>query len=129
MLVLNQPDVLPSILSIADVPEQRLELGLYGSYISAVHRIIRRGEDRLDFVPSQLSAAMMDAFGAVHARVGGFIETSCGQWRQYAAGAKQAVVLLSRAATVKPSMASLVRAVRRVKAFFISQKVNLRNAP
>ena len=43
--------------------------------------------------------------------------------------AMQAVARRSRAATAKPLTVTPVRAVRRVKAFFVSQKVNGRNAP
>lgn len=56
-------------------------------------------------------------------------ETSCAQWQQFVVCPSQAVARRSRADRDRPILAAPVTAVRRVKAFFVSQKVNGRNAP
>ena len=62
-------------------------------------------------------------------RVAASVETSFAQWQQYVICTVQAVARRSRAASTKPMALTLIRAARRVNAFFVSQKVNGRNAP
>ena len=81
------------------------------------------------FVPNKLSAAMIGAFKAMGGRVANSAETSYAQWQQYVVCALQAIARRSRTASAKPLLVTPIRAVRRVKAFFVSQKVNGRNAP
>ena len=101
----------------------------YESYLCSVNRIILRDSERFMFVPNKLSAAMIGAFKAMGGRVANSAETSYAQWQQYAVCAVQAIARRSRAASAKPLLVTPIRAVRRVKAFFVSQKVNGRNAP
>lgn len=129
MLVWDEPSTMLNIFTVAGSTGRRAGLCAYESYLSAVNRIILRSSERVDFVPNKLSAAMIGAFRAMGGRVVDFIETSYAQWQQYVVCAMQAVARRSRAATDKPMTVSPVRAVRRVKAFFVSQKVNGRNAP
>ncbi len=132
MLVLNEPgDISTNILAVAvaGVTEGLVGLGTYASYRSAVGRIILRNRGLFEFVPNKLSAAMIGAFKAICGRVTDAIEASYAQWQQYAICAMQAEARRSRTATAKPLAVTPVRAVRRVKSFFVSQKVNGRNAP
>lgn len=129
MLVWNEAGGMPNIFSVAGVTEGHEGLSTYESYFSCVSRIILRHNERVEFVPTKLSAAMIGAFKAMGGRVVDSIETSYAQWQQYVVCAMQAVARRSRAATAKPLTVTPVRAVRRVKAFFVSQKVNGRNAP
>lgn len=129
MLVWEEHGEMPNMFAVARVIEGRAVLSAYESYFSCVNRIILRHSERFEFVPTKLSAAMIGAFNAMGGRVVDSIETSYAQWQQYVVCAMQAVARRSRAATAKPLTVTLVRAVRRVKAFFVSQKVNGRNAP
>lgn len=129
MLVWEEHCGMPNIFAVAGTIEGRERLSTYESYFSSVNRIILRDSARYELVPNKLSAAMIGAFKAMGGRVVDSIETSYAQWQQYVVCAMQAVARRSRAATAKPLTATPVRAVRRVKAFFISQKVNGRNAP
>ena len=129
MLVWKDAGGMPNIFSLAAVPDGREGLSAYESYFSSVNRIILRDSARYEFVPNKLSAAMIGAFKAMGGRVVDSIETSYAQWQQYVVCAMQTVARRSRAAAAKPLTVTPVRAVRRVKAFFVSQKVNGRNAP
>jgi len=93
-------------------------------------RIIRRYTvEYIEFEPTKLSMAMIGAFKAMGGRVAQCAETSYAQWQQFVVCASQAVARRSRADWVRPILAAPVTAVRRVKAFFVAQKVNGRNAP
>lgn len=129
MLVWKEAGGMPNIFSVAGATEGREGLSAYESYFSSVNRIILRDSERYVFVPNKLSAAMIGAFKAMGGRVVDSIETSYAQWQQYVVCAMQAVARRSRAATARPLTVTPVRAIRRVKAFFVSQKVNGRNAP
>lgn len=129
MLVWDEPGVTPNTFTGAGFTERRVGLGAHESYLSVASRIIRRDRERFDFVHYKLAAALMDALRSVAGCVVDAMGTSCAQWQQYVASANQAVAQRSRAASVKPLTVTPVRAVRCVKAFFISQKVNGRNAP
>jgi hypothetical protein len=129
MSVWDEPREMPNIFAVAGVTERRIGLCAYESYFSSVNRNILRNSERFDFVPNKLSAAMNGAYRAMGGRVVDSIETSYAQWQQYVVCAMQAVARRSRAATVRPLTVTPVGAVRRVKAFFVSQKVNGRNAP
>lgn len=129
MLVWEEHGELPNIFAVAGVTEGRAVFSAYESYFISVNRIILRHSERFEFVPNKLSAAMIGAFKAMGGRVVDAVETSYAQWQQYVVCAMQAVARRSRAATAKPLTVTPVRAVRRVKAFFFSQKVNGRNAP
>ena len=129
MLVWDAPGETPYVFTVAGVSERRVGLYAYESYLCSVDRILMRDREQFTFLPNKLSAAMIGAFMAVRGRIVDSIETSCAQWQQYVVCAMQTVAGRSRAATVKPLTVTPVRAVRRVKAFFVSQKVNGRNAP
>ena len=102
----------------------------YEGYLCAVNRIIRRHTvEYIEFEPTKLSMAMIGAFKAMGGRVAQCAETSYAQWQQFVVCASQAVARRSRSDWVRPILAAPVKAVRRVKAFFVSQKVNGRNAP
>jgi hypothetical protein len=79
-------------------------------------------------VPNKLSAAMIGAFKALGGRVVNSIEACYAQWQQFVV-CSMAVSRRACSATIKPPIATPVGAVRRMKAFFVSQKVNCRNAP
>ncbi len=79
--------------------------------------------------PNTFSAAMVGAVKALSARVTDCLGTSYAQWQQYVVCSIQAVAPGCRAATVKPSTLTPGRIVRRVKALFLSHKVNCCNAP
>ena len=85
--------------------------------------------ERLVSLPNKLSDAMTGAFKAMGGCVANSAETRYVQWQQYAVCVVQAVVRRSLAASIKPMVVTPLRAVRRVKAFFFSQKVNGHNAP
>lgn len=86
--------------------------------------------ERYFFSPNKLSAAMIGAFKAVRGhRVANSVETSYAQWRQYMGCAVQGAARRSRAASTKLMVMRPIRAVCRMKAFFVSQKVDGRNAP
>jgi hypothetical protein len=101
----------------------------YEGYLCSVNRFILRESERFIFLPNRLSAAMIGAFKAMGGRVAGSVETSYAQWQQYAVCTLQCVARRSRATSAKPMLATAIRAVRRAKAFFVSQKVNGHNAP
>ena len=102
----------------------------YEGYLRIVNSRPLGESERLDFEPNKLSAAMIGAFKAMRGPVVDAVETCYAQWQQYVVCALQAVARRSREASARPVAASApVRSVRRVKAFFISQKVNGRNAP
>ena len=82
-----------------------------------------------EFALKKLSAAMLDALMGASGRAVDAIEASHALGQQYAVRVSQALARRSRAATAKPPTVAPVIAVRRVKAFFVSQKVNGRNAP
>ena len=88
-----------------------------------------RNHERFITLPNKLSDAMTGAFKAMGGRVANSAETRHAQWQQYAVCPAHAVVRRSLAASIKPMVVTPLRAVRRVKAFFVSQKVNGRNAP
>jgi hypothetical protein len=102
---------------------------MYESYRCSVSGIIARGSEGLIFVPNKLSAAMIGAFMAVGGRVAHCIETSYAQWHQFVLCAVQAIARGSRTVSTQPMVVPPIRAVRRVKAFFVAQKVNGHNAP
>jgi hypothetical protein len=129
MLVWDEPCSMPNVFAVVGATERRFGFCAYESCRSSANRIIRRDRDRFDFVPNKLSAALIGAFRAVSGRVLDCIETSYAQWQQYVVCAMQAVARRSRATTAKPPTVTPTRAIRRVKAFFVSQKVNCRNAP
>ncbi len=129
MLVWEEHCGMPNVFAIAGVTDGRDGASAYESYFSSVNRIILGDSARYEFVPNKLSAAMIGAFKAMGGRVVDSIETSYAQWQQYVVCAMQAVARRSHAATAKPLTVTPVRAVRRVKAFFVAQKVNGRNAP
>ena len=129
MLVWEEHCGMPNIFAVAGRIEGRERLSTYESYFSSVNRIILRDSARYEFVPNKLSAAMIGAFKAMGGRVVDSIETSYAQWQQFVVCASQAVARRSCADRGRPILAAPVTAVRRVKAFFVSQKVNGRNAP
>jgi hypothetical protein len=85
--------------------------------------------DEFDFVPSKLAQAMTNALKTMAGFVVVAIETSYAQWQLYAGAVMQAVARRSRGEAGKPSVAKSISTMRRVKAFFVSQKVNGHNAP
>ena len=129
MLVWEGPGVMPNSFTGAGLTEGRDGLDAHESYLSFARRIIRWDRERFDIVPNKLAAALMDALRALAGCVVDAVATSCTRWQECAASANQAAAQHSRGASVKPLTGTPVRAVRRVKAFFISQKVNGRNAP
>jgi len=129
MLVWDAPEGTPNIFTMDGA-------GLIGDARSAcegglcsVNRIILGESERFIFLPNNLSAAMIGAFKAMGGRVANSVETRYSQWQQYAVCVVQAVSRRSRAASAKRMLATPTRAVRRVKAFFVAQKANGRNAP
>ena len=99
-------------------------------YLCAVSGIIRRhAVEYIDFEPTKLSMAMIGVFKAMGGRVAQCVESSYAQWQQFVVCASQAVARRSRSDWARPIVAAPVTAVRRVKAFFVAQKVNGRNAP
>ena len=129
MLVWDAPQMTPNIVTIAGAGLSSDARSAYEGYMGSVNRIILRESERFIFLPNKLSAAMIGAFKAMGGRVADSVETSYAQWQQYAVCTVQAVARRSRAASTKPMVVTPIRAVRRVKAFFVSQKVNGRNAP
>lgn len=92
-------------------------------------RISLRNVELFGFSPNKLSAALAGAFKAMAGRFGSALEVSYSQWQQFAVCADEAATRRSRVPAVKPWMARLACANRRVKAFVVAQKVNGRNAP
>lgn len=129
MLVWDAAGDKPDIFTVAGVSEGRVELYAYDGYLCSVNRILMRHSEQFTFIPNKLSAAMIGAFKAMGGRVMNSAETSYAQWQQYVVCAIQAVARRSRAATIKPQAKASTRAFRRVEAFFVSQKVDGRNAP
>ena len=129
MLVWDAPQGTPNIFTIAGAGLGSAARSVYEGYLCSVNRIILRESEQFIFLPNKLSAAMIGAFKAMGGRVADSVETSYAQWQQYAVCTVQAVARRSRAASTKPMVVTPIRAVRRVKAFFVSQKVNGRNAP
>lgn len=129
MLVWDDLEGMPNNFAMAGVSASLDARSAYEGYLCSVNRIILRDSERFDFLPNKLSAAMIGAFKAMCGRVMDAVENRYAQWQQYVVCAVQAVALRSRAASGKPLVETPIRAVRRVKAFFVSQKVNGRNAP
>ncbi len=129
MLVWDTPQGTPNIFTMDGPGLSGDARSAYEGYLCSVNRIILRESARFIFLPNKLSAAMIGAFKAMAGRVEDSVETSYAQWQQYAVCAAQAVARRSRATSAKPMLATPIRAVRRVKAFFVAQKVNGRNAP
>jgi len=129
MLVWDASQGTPNIFTMAGAGLSSNACSAYEGYLCSVNRIILRESERFIFLPNKLSAAMIGAFKAMGDRVANSVETSYARWQQYLVCAVQAVTRRSRAASAKPMVGTSIRAVRRVKAFFVSQKVNGRNAP
>ena len=130
MLVWDVPDGPQNISLRGCAPAGDGVWSAYEGYLCAVNRIIgRHTVEYIEFEPTKLSMAMIGAFKAMGGRVANSVETSYAQWQQYAVCAVQALARRSRAASAKPMLATPIRTVRRVKAFFVCQKVNGRNAP
>jgi hypothetical protein len=117
------------VLTTADVALSCDVRSMYESYLCSVNRIIARESEWLMFVPNKLSAAMIGAFMAVGGRVAHCIETSYAQWHQFVLCAVHAIARGSRTVSTQPMVVPPIRAVRRVKAFFVAQKVDGHNAP
>jgi hypothetical protein len=130
MLVWDMPDGPQNVALRGCAPAGDGVWTAYEGYLSVYSRIIRRHTvEYIDFEPTKLSMAMIGAFKAMGGRVALCAETSYAQWQQFVVCASQAVARRSRADWVRPILAAPVTAVRRVKAFFVAQKVNGRNAP
>lgn len=129
MLVWDAPQGTPNIFAMAGAGLSSDARSAYEGHLCCVNRSILRESERFIFLPNKLSAAMIGAFKAMGGRVVHSVETSYAQWQQYAVCAVHAVARRSRAASATPMLVTPIRAVRRVKAFFVSQKVNGRNAP
>lgn len=129
MLVWDDRDGAPNIFAMNGVGANRHGRSVYESYLCSVNRIILRDGERFDFLPNKLSAAMIGAFKAMCGRSVVAVEAGYAQWQQYMVCAKQAVAKRSRQVSAQPLSVSTVRPLRRAKAFFVSQKVNGRNAP
>lgn len=130
MLVWDMPDGPQNVSLRGCAPAGDGVVTAYEGYLSVFSRIIRRHTvEYIDFEPTKLSMAMIGAFKAMGGRVALCAETSYAQWQQFVVCASQAVARRSRADWVRPVLAAPVTAVRRVKAFFVAQKVNGRNAP
>lgn len=129
MLVWEEHHEMPNGFAVVRMTGGRTGLGAYERYFCCINPIILRQSERVEFVPTKLSAAMIGAFKAIGGRIVDSIETRYAQWQQYVVCAQRAVVRRGRAATAKPLTATPVRAIRRGKAFFASEKVNGRNAP
>ncbi len=129
MLVWDDREGAPNILAMSGVGANRDARSAYESYLCSVNRIILRDGERFDFLPNKLSAAMIGAFKAMCGRAVVAVETRYAQWQQYVVCATQAVAKRSREVLAQPLSVSTVRPLRRAKAFFVSQKVNGRNAP
>lgn len=129
VLVWNAPQGASSVFTMGGTdPSCDVHSG-YESYLCFVNRIIRRGCNQFILLPGKLSAAMIGAFKAVAGRIANSVETSYAQWTQFVVCSVLAVDRRSSAASTKSILMTLTRAVGRVKAFFMSKKVNGRNAP
>lgn len=129
MLVWDEREGSPNVFKMAAVSSDRDVRSFYDRYLCSVNRIVLRDGERFDFLPNKLSAAMIGAFKAMCGRVVVAVETRYAQWQQYVVCATQAVAKRSREVSAQPLSVSTVRPLRGAKAFFVSQKVNGRNAP
>lgn len=129
MLVWDDREGAPSSLAMSCVGANQDVRSVYESYRCSVNRIILRDGERFDLLPNKLSAAMIGAFKAMCGRAVVAVETCYAQWQQYAGCAMRAMGKRSRQALTPPLSVTPFRPVRRAKAFFVSQKVNGRNAP
>lgn len=130
MLVWDVPDGPQNIPLRGCAPAGDGVWSAYGGCLYACYKIIQRHTlECVEFEPTKLSMAMIGAFQAMGGRVAQCDETSYAQWKQFVVCASQAVARRSLADWVRPILAASVTAVRRVKAFFVAQKVNGRNAP
>lgn len=129
MLVWDDREGALSIFAMSSVGANQDARSVYESYLCSVNRIILRDGERFDFLPNRLSAAMIGAFKAMCGRAVVAVETRFAQGQQYVVCATQAVAKRSRQVSAQPLSVSTVRPLRRAKAFFVSQKVNGRNAP
>jgi len=129
MLVWDEPEGGPNVLTMSGVCSRRDVRSFYDRYLCSVNRIILRDGERFDFLPNKLSAAMIGAFKAMCGRAVVAVETCYAQWQQYVVCATQAVAKLSRQASAQSLSVLPIRPLRRAKAFFVSHKVNGRNAP
>lgn len=129
MLVWDEAEGSPNVFTMSGVSSGRDVRSFYDCYLCSVNRTILRDGERFDFLPNKLSAAMIGAFKAMCGRAVVAVETCYAQWQQYVGCAMRAVVKRSRQALTQPLSVTPVRPVRRAKAFFVSQKVNGRNAP
>ena len=129
MLVWDDRGGAPNIFAMNGVGANQDARSVYESYLCSVNRIILRDGERFDFLPNKLSAAMIGAFKAMCGRAVVAVETRYAQWQQYVVCATQAVARRSREVSAQPLSALPIRPLRRAKAFFVSQKVNGRNAP
>jgi len=130
MLILVMPERIQNVVTQGFGPAGNGVQNAYESYSCAVNRILRQQSmEYINFVPTKLSTAMLGAFKAMGGRVAQCAETSYAQWQQFVVCASQAVARRTRADWVQPILAMSVMAVRRVKAFFVSEKVSGRNAP
>ena len=129
MLVWDDREGAPNIFAMDGAGAIQAARSVYESYRCSVNRIILRDGERFDFLPNKLSAAMIGAFKAMCGRAVVAVETRYAQWQQYVVCATQAVAKRCREVSAQPLSVSTVRPLRRAKAFFVSQKVNGRNAP
>jgi hypothetical protein len=129
MLVWVMPDGPKSVSLLPSTPAGDGVWNAFESYLSALNKIIRQHlVGCIEFEPTRLSMAMIGAFRPVGGRVTQCEETSCLQWQQFVICTSPAVGRRSRADWVRPILTAPVASVRRVKAFFVSQKFNGRNA-
>lgn len=119
----------PSIFSVTGVSASQDARSVCESCPGSVNRFILRDGVRFDFLQNKLSAAMIGAFQAMCGRVGAAVETRYAQWQQYAVCAVDAIARRSRVVPAKHWEVAPIRSVRRVKAFFVFQRINGRNAP
>ena len=129
MLVCDAPQGTPIISTITGAGLSSDARSACKDYLSYVSRVIMRNHEQFIILPNKLSDAMLGAFKAMGDRIANSAETCHAQWQQYAVCTAQAVVRRSLEASIKPMVMTPLRAVRRMKAFFVSQKVNGRNAP
>lgn len=129
MLVWDAAGKTPKIFTVAGASKGQVGLYAYDGYGCSVNRILMRDSEQFAFIPNKLSAAMIGAFKAMGGRVVDSAETSYAQWQQYVVCAVQTVARRLRATTAKFQAVAPIRVLRRAKAFFVSQKVDGRNAP
>lgn len=132
MLVWDAAGETPNIFTVTGVSKGHVGLYAYDGYDGygcSVNRILMRDSEQFAFIPNKLSAAMIGAFKAMGGRVVDSAETSYAQWQQYVVCAVQTVARRLRASTAKFQAMAPIRVLRRAKAFFVSQKVDGRNAP